>query len=75
MCDNTRTAGTCCRISCSRVVALILTVLLFFVGGAIFGAYAAELVTSSIVAFAILGIILAIASVTAIFLSSCRCRG
>lgn len=57
------------------MVALILAILLFFVGGAIFGAYAAELVTSSIVTFAILGIILAIAAITAFFLSSCRCRG
>ena len=46
---------------CPHAVALILLVLLFFVGGAIAGAYAAELIVSSIVPIAILGIILLIA--------------
>ena len=59
---------------CPHAVALILLVLLFFVGGAIAGAYAAELIVSSIVPIAILGIILLIASVAALYLSICRCR-
>lgn len=59
---------------CPHAVALILLVLLFFVGGAIAGAYAAELIVSSIVPIAILGIILLIATVATLYLSSCRCR-
>lgn len=59
---------------CPHAVALILLVLLFFVGGAIAGAYAAELIVSSIVPIAILGIILLIATVAVLYLSSCRCR-
>lgn len=59
---------------CPHAVALILLVLLFFVGGAIAGAYAAELIVSSIVPIAILGIILLIATVAALYLSSYRCR-
>ena len=59
---------------CPHAVALILLVLLFFVGGAIAGAYAAELIVSSIVPIAILGIMLLIAPVAALYLSSCRCR-
>ena len=59
---------------CPHAVALILLVLLFFVGGAIAGAYAAELIVSSIVPIAILGIILLIATVAALYLSSSRCR-
>ena len=59
---------------CPHAVALILLVLLFFVGGAIAGAYAAELIVSSIVPIAIFGIILLITTVAALYLSSCRCR-
>ena len=59
---------------CPHAVALILLVLLFFVGGAIAGAYAAGLIVSSIVPIAILGIILIIDTVAALYLSSCRCR-
>ena len=59
-------------MSCPHAVALILLVLLFFVGGAIAGAYAAELIVSSIVPIAILGIILLIATVIALWLRHCR---
>ena len=72
MCDNRGLTTGCCRISCPHAVALILLVLLFFVGGAIAGAYAAELIVSSIVPIAILGIILLIATVIALWLRHCR---
>ena len=74
MCDNRGLTTGCCRMRCPHAVALILLVLLFFVGGAIAGAYAAELIVSSIVPIAILGIILLIATVAVLYLSSCRCR-
>lgn len=74
MCDNRGLTTGCCRMRCPHAVALTLLVLLFFVGGAIAGAYAAELIVSSIVPIAILGIILLIATVAALYLSSCRCR-
>ena len=74
MCDNRGITTGCCRMRCPHAVALILLVLLFFVGGAIAGAYAAELIVSSIVPIAIFGIILLIAALIALYLSSCRCR-
>ena len=55
-------------------MALTLLVLLFFVGGAIAGAYAAELIVASIVPIAIFGIVLLIATAIALYLGSCRCR-
>ena len=74
MCDNRGLTTGCCRISCPRAVALTLLVLLFFVGGAIAGAYAAELIVASIVPIAIFGIVLLIATAIALYLGSCRCR-
>lgn len=74
MCDNRGLTTGCCRMSCPHAVALTLLVLLFFVGGAIAGAYAAELIVTSIVPIAIFGIVLLIATAIALYLGSCRCR-
>ncbi len=54
-------------MSCPHAVALTLLVLLFFVGGAIAGAYAAELIVASIVPIAIFGIVLLIATAIALY--------
>ncbi|MBQ2285834.1 MAG: hypothetical protein U0K18_05115 [Acutalibacteraceae bacterium] len=59
-----------CR--CSSSVVCILALLLFFVAGAIAGAYAAEFVVSAIVPISIFAIILLIGVLTSLWLRHCR---